>query len=104
MRALTSAMRLMFKYKFIEENMVQRRVDDMAITRSQTGPIFVLDFPRSQSFINSTAYSLKAEWNKLPLFLRSIDDYEHFRRAVGRYFRDEYGLSQNNSLVTQGPS
>lgn len=92
MRALTSAMKLMFKYKFDDSNLIGRRPETTAFTRSQAGPIFRLDMPNSQRFINSTSYLLNSEWNNLPLALRSIDDYAHFSMAVRRHFKESQAV------------
>lgn len=81
-------MRLMFKYKFNSDNLVNR--DCKIITRSQMGPIFAIEMPNSQRFSNSTTYLLRSEWNNLPLSLGSIDDYAHFSFAVKRYYKDNY--------------
>lgn len=87
-RALTSAMKLMFKYKFDHNNLAEVRAETIAVTRSQAGPLFSLDMPNSQRFVNCTSYYLRTEWNKLPLSLRCINDYIHFSMAVKRHFSD----------------
>lgn len=78
----------MFKYKFDASNLVERRTEDSAETRS---PIFKLEMPNRDRFINSTAYLLKQEWYNLPLSIRSVDDYENFKMIIKRFFRDLRG-------------
>lgn len=96
-RALTSAMKLMFKYKFDINNLVDRVDVEASVTRSLAGPIFSLDHPNSQRFIDSSSYYLRVEWNKLPLSLRCIDDYEHFSLAIKRHYRESEHV-ENSSI------
>lgn len=88
-RALTAAMKMMFKYKFSPDNLREVNDDNRALTRTSSGPIFKIDQPNS-SFLKSTAYLLRKEWNELPVRIRTIDDPEHFKMVIKRYMRGEY--------------
>lgn len=54
-RALTAAMKLMFKIKFNENNLVEPINGERVSTRSSRGPILRLDHPNSNRFLNSTS-------------------------------------------------
>lgn len=90
LRALTSAMQLMFKYKFDCSLLAIRTDENVVSTRSQRGPVFHTVFPRSERFAKSTAYLLYTEWNTLPLTIRMINDYEHFKLVIKRYYKGNY--------------
>lgn len=90
MRARTAALKLMLKYKFNPDNLREVTDDDRAKTRTNVGPIFKIDQPGSSRFANSTAYILRKEWNELPVGVRTIDDFEHFKMVIKRYMKGEY--------------
>lgn len=104
-RALTAAMKLMFKFKFNEDNLMEPINDERIATRSNRGPIFKLDYPNSNRFLNLTAYQLRKEWNKLPYSIRHIQDYDHFKMVIKRYFKGQYvdhnSGGVNNPLLSQ---
>lgn len=56
-RALTSAIKLIFKYKFDANNMVDRDLNRWTITRSQEDPLFKIDFPRKSLTIYISFHS-----------------------------------------------
>lgn len=63
------------------------------------GPIFKLEHPNSNRYLNSTSYLLRNEWNKLPYSIRIIDDYEHFRLVIKRFMRGQYDEGDENPLI-----
>lgn len=99
-RARLAGSRLMFKYKHYPEYLQVSRLSDATqgsqlqapnmLTRASAGPILAVEYPRSNKFLNSTSYRLRREWNELPRNLRQIDDYEHFKLSLKRYYREEF--------------
>lgn len=98
-RALTAAMKLMFKFKFSRDYVVESTGGDQINTRGNRGPIFKMEHPNSNRFLNSTSYLLRSEWNKLPYSIRSIDDYEHFKMVIKRNMRGNYTEGGETSII-----
>lgn len=99
-RALTAAMRLMYKYKYDSDLLVVRDDVNTIGTRSQRGPVFHIDFPNSERYIRSTAYLLYTEWNNLPLELRNIEDYEYFRMMIKKHYKGSLQTSDGAEIIS----
>lgn len=106
-RARLAGTRLMFKYKGLPEHLHTPGMRSLIYdgpsrntaiqTRASLGPILHLDFPHSNKYIGSTSYRLRQEWNSLPKHLRQIDDFEHFKLATKRYFREKEDILDNSN-------
>lgn len=98
-RALTAAMRLMFKFKeytvFTTSDMINQN-EDKALTRSNLGYLFNIDHPNSTRFLKSISYSLRNEWNYLPASFRNFDDLELFKMSVKRFYKEKEDNENNN--------
>lgn len=80
--------RLMFKYKYNEEY-VEHNVEGR-LTRLQMGPIYKLITPRTDRYKNSISYMGRKEWNSLPAYLRCMDSYSYFKKAVKNHYNYLY--------------
>lgn len=99
-RALTAAMKLMFKFKDYFSASTDGTTEDPTYrsTRQSMGPIFCIDRPNSTRFLKSTAYSLRTEWNNLPSSFRNLNDSELFKLTIKRYYKEKW--EEENSLET----
>lgn len=89
-------MRLMFNYKYWEGYLINRDNDRMqAETRSFDGPMFALDRPLSHKFLRCTTYSVRSEWNLLPLSIRRLDDFVLFKYATKRHYYSDNNAENN---------
>lgn len=96
-RALTAAMKLMFKFKHFFNGYLDG-IDDnneRRTTRLTVGPIYNLDYPNSSRFLKSSAYVLRNEWNNLPSSFRNFEDYELFRLSIKRYYKESEEAENN---------
>lgn len=87
-RARMALTRLMFKYKHQDEY-IECDIG-RSTTRLQSGPFFKLATPKTDKFKNSVSYLGRAEWNKLPAYIRCIDDYVKFKKEVKSLFNHRY--------------
>lgn len=96
-RALTAAMKLMFKFKNYFSDSLDGTVGNSPhrTTRQNMGPVFCVDKPNSTRFLKSTAYSLRAEWNTLPSSIRNINDFELFKMTIKRYYKEKWEEENN---------
>lgn len=85
-RAFTALNRLMFKYKFHEDFIVQSSV----MTRAFTGTIIQMDRPYSSNFVSSVSYVARKGWNDLPSNLCSIETRETFNVLLKTLFKNMY--------------
>lgn len=107
----------MFKYKYISSYILEDRSGQQdnsfiqgnnnnnnsrqqgMVTRLQGRPMFKQERPGSSRYLKSTTYTLRKEWNLLPLSIRRLDDYVLCKYAIKRHFR---GMSDiENSPVTE---
>lgn len=79
---------LMFKYKYNEEYVDNNM--DARMTRLQTGPFYRMATPRTDKFRNSVSNLGRKEWNCLPAYIRCIDSYPHFKKAVKNLYNHRY--------------
>lgn len=76
-RAKIALCRLVFKRKYDEEFLVERRD-----TRLMDGPVFAMVMPKSEYYRRSTSYESRRIWNTLPADIRRIDDFEVFKVRI----------------------
>lgn len=99
-RARLASTRLMFKYKYWEGYLVNRNSDPSRMeTKSHDGPMFVLDRPLSNRFKKCTAYSIRTQWNLLPLTIRWLDDFVFYKYATKRYYYSDSGSENNDPVI-----
>lgn len=96
-RALTAAMRLMFKFKLSLEVVAQD--GSRAMTRSSMGSQFNIEHPNSSRFLKSISYLLRTEWNSLPASFRNFDDTELFNMSIKRFYKEKWESENNEELI-----
>lgn len=84
-RAKASLCKLIFKYKHNEDYVVSGRG-----TRMHDGPIFEIDFPKTDWFARSTSTICRKEWNTLPSHIRLINTAHEFKNAIKRHYRSTH--------------
>lgn len=87
-RSRIALTRLMFKYKSNVEHVDYN--DDNRLTRLQSGPFYKVETPRTEKFKNSVSYMGRVEWNSLPAYIRIMDSYPHFKRAVKTLYNHRF--------------
>lgn len=91
-RALTAAMKMMFKFKYFSNDFIDRNDDNIEqrLTRVTAGPTFSLAYPNSTRYLKSTASTVRAEWNNLPSSFRKFEDFELFKLSIKRYYKKKW--------------
>lgn len=93
-RARLSAMRLMFKYKFDENNLEHISCN----TRIQTGPVLGMEQPQSDKYLRSIShiYIARKEWKMLPAEIRWMSDYS-FKSRIKTLYRESTSMRQRKA-------